>query len=371
MNKVITINLNGRAYQLEEGGYEALRAYLDDASARLAEDPGKGEIIADLEQAIAEKCDKLLTPFKTVVNTDEIKKIIDEMGPVQGDAKETSEDGKHEQQSGPRAPKRFFLIREDAVFAGVCAGLAAYFDIDVTIVRVAFIALTIFTGGIWILLYIALALLVPYADTAEARAQAHGEPFNAEALVQRAKERWGESYERVTGNKWDDLVGGMESKHEQHLKWRQWKKQQKQQWKHQWKMQRRSWNPAYGLLRALLALVWIFALVSLIRTGAIFGFGIFGLPVWLAVILLFVVFFMVTGPLQAAQYGPYGMNDAMGKYYYNDPWDGFVGVLTAIFLLIAFLWGYSHVPQFYEFVHHPIAETKQLVSYIGSLWQQR
>src|SRR5580704_2295601 len=184
MNKVVTINLNGRAYQLEEGGFEALRAYLDDASTKLAEDPGKSEIVSDLEQAIAEKCDKVLSPHKTVVSNDEIQKIITEMGPVEGDAKkESAGDEKHEQGSGPRAPKRFFLIREDAVFAGVCAGLAAYFDIDVTIMRVAFVALTVFTGGVWILLYLALAILVPYADTAEARAQARGEPFNAEALV--------------------------------------------------------------------------------------------------------------------------------------------------------------------------------------------
>jgi len=375
MNKVVTINLNGRAYQLEEAGYEALRAYLDGASANLADDPGKAEIIADLEQAIAEKCDKVLSPHKTVVATDEVKNIIDEMGPVEGGSSEKTEnESARKTSSGPRAPKRFFLIREDAVFAGVCAGLAAYFDIDVTIVRIAFIALTVFTGGIWILFYIALALLVPYADTAEARAQAHGEPFNAEALVQRAKERWGESYERVTGNKWDDLVGGMESKHEQHMKWRQMRKQQRQQWKQQWRAQRRQWNPAYGLVRAIIALVWIGALISLITKGAIFGVAVTVMPIWLAVFLLFIVFFMVTGPMQASQ--SYGYTDPTGKYqyhydYHNDPFDGFVGVITAIFVIVALLWGYREVPQFYSFVHHPIAGIKEFGSYIKYLWSQR
>ena len=33
MQKVITINLNGNAFQLDEDGYEALRAYLGDAKA--------------------------------------------------------------------------------------------------------------------------------------------------------------------------------------------------------------------------------------------------------------------------------------------------------------------------------------------------
>ena len=35
MQKVITINLNGRAYQLEEAAYEALRTYLNLAEVRL------------------------------------------------------------------------------------------------------------------------------------------------------------------------------------------------------------------------------------------------------------------------------------------------------------------------------------------------
>ena len=54
MNKVITINLNGVAYQLEEGGYDALRAYLDHAARRLEGNPDKDEIMTDIEQAIAE-----------------------------------------------------------------------------------------------------------------------------------------------------------------------------------------------------------------------------------------------------------------------------------------------------------------------------
>ena len=345
MNKVITIHLNGRAYQLEEGGYEALRTYLDEASQKLEADPGKSEI----------------------------EKIIAEMGPVEGGETKDKE-AQRDQKSGPRAPRRLFLIREDAVFAGVCAGIAAYFDIDVTIVRVAFVALTIFTGGIWILLYIALALLVPYADTAEARAQAHGEPFNAEALVQRAKERWGESYERVTGNKWDDLVDGMETKHEQHLRWRQMRKQQRQERKRQWRRQRSDWNPAYGLIRAILALVWIGALISLITKGALFGVAVTIVPIWLAVIVLFLVFFMITGPMHASRL--YGSYDPAGTYdyryeYHNDPFDGFVGILTAIFILIAFLWAYREVPQFYAFVHHPVAGIKEIVATLKSWWQQR
>ena len=67
MQKVIAINLNGHAYQLDEPAYDLLRAYLDRAEVQLKDNPDREEIIADLEQAIADKCNRFLGPHKTVV----------------------------------------------------------------------------------------------------------------------------------------------------------------------------------------------------------------------------------------------------------------------------------------------------------------
>ena len=39
MQKVITINLNGNAYQLDEGGYDTVRAYLPRAEQALSQNP--------------------------------------------------------------------------------------------------------------------------------------------------------------------------------------------------------------------------------------------------------------------------------------------------------------------------------------------
>ena len=83
MQKVVGINLNGNAYQLEEPGYEALRAYLEGAESRLQTNPDRVEVMADLEQAVAEKCGRYLGPNKTVVTAAEIETIIREMGPVE------------------------------------------------------------------------------------------------------------------------------------------------------------------------------------------------------------------------------------------------------------------------------------------------
>ena len=72
MNKVISISLNGNAYQLEEAGYEALKQYLERAEQQLKDNPDKVEVLSDLEQAIADKCSRYLRPHKSVVTSDEV-----------------------------------------------------------------------------------------------------------------------------------------------------------------------------------------------------------------------------------------------------------------------------------------------------------
>ena len=49
------------------------------------------------------------------------------------------------------------------MIAGVCGGLAEYLGMDVTIVRVIY-ALLVICGGVGLLLYLILALLMPKAE---------------------------------------------------------------------------------------------------------------------------------------------------------------------------------------------------------------
>jgi len=56
--------------------------------------------------------------------------------------------------------KRLYRPRDGRVVAGVCAGLAAYFGVDPTLVRLAFALLTVF-GGIGILLYLCAWIVIP------------------------------------------------------------------------------------------------------------------------------------------------------------------------------------------------------------------
>jgi len=56
--------------------------------------------------------------------------------------------------------KRLHRSQTDRMIWGVCGGLAKYFDIDPTIIRIIFVVL-IFANGLGILAYIILAIVVP------------------------------------------------------------------------------------------------------------------------------------------------------------------------------------------------------------------
>ncbi len=60
------------------------------------------------------------------------------------------------------APRPLRRRRENEKLAGVCAGLADNFDLDVTLVRAIYVIATFFTGIVpGLLLYLVLALVIP------------------------------------------------------------------------------------------------------------------------------------------------------------------------------------------------------------------
>ena len=56
--------------------------------------------------------------------------------------------------------RRLYRCRDNRLLGGVAAGVAEYFDLDPTLVRVLWF-LSIFFGGLTILVYVGLAIIVP------------------------------------------------------------------------------------------------------------------------------------------------------------------------------------------------------------------
>jgi len=376
MNKVITINLNGVAYQLEEGGYDALRAYLDNAARRLEGNPDKDEIITDIEQAIADKFRALLGAYKTVVNAREVAGVIVEMGPVEGEAKDESPKGASAAARGPEAsagageaaaaggsaggPRRLFRIPEGAMLAGVCNGLAVYVNVDVTLIRLAFTLLT-FLWGTGALVYLVMAIIVPQARTPAEKSAAFGAAATAQEFIKRAREGY---YE------------GMKSWHDRHAR-REWKRKFRRDmrsWKYgfpqQMHEQSQQWPqncmppgaqhapPVFGpvfiapllsiLLFALVVLM-IWAIYSLATAGTVFGVALpAGMPFWVGILFVIVAYQLVSWPIKAARYSCYYPR---ASYGHHGPWGGLFGSLIGVFFLAFGIWMLDrHVPEFHEWL---------------------
>jgi phage shock protein PspC (stress-responsive transcriptional regulator) len=154
----ITARLNGTTLQFDEAAYARLESYLADAARTLEGNPDREEILADLEQAVADQCAKRLPTGQQVVTLVELAPALEEIGSVQvpgaaGAAESASPD--------PVRPLQ--QVSEGALISGVCLGLARYLRVDVTLVRVIAVLLLLATGGAMVLVYLVLMLLLPYA----------------------------------------------------------------------------------------------------------------------------------------------------------------------------------------------------------------
>ena len=62
--------------------------------------------------------------------------------------------------------KRLFKSKQNKQIFGVCGGIGKYFDIDATLIRIAWLFL-ILAGGVGIIAYIAAAIIMPAAEIGE------------------------------------------------------------------------------------------------------------------------------------------------------------------------------------------------------------
>jgi hypothetical protein len=106
-----------------------------------------------------------------------------------------------------------------------------------------------------------------------------------------------------------------------------------------------------GVVLALFTIGWLLALVSLVTTGAIFGWWLPDeLPFWAGLIVLIVLYNLVAWPIKAARRAAYGPGGG-----YHGPWIAAWDGVAGIAILFALAWyGYHHVPQVHELLDHLI-----------------
>ena len=140
MKKTLSINVSGIIFHIEEDGYETLRKYLDSINRYFSSFEDSSEIIADIENRIAEIFLSKLSEGKQVITAEDVSQLIVIMGNV-NDFKAAEENDfageqpKKESQAQakstqPSGPKKLVRNQSNKILGGVCSGLAHYFGID-------------------------------------------------------------------------------------------------------------------------------------------------------------------------------------------------------------------------------------------------
>lgn len=154
MKETTNVNIGGQAFTADNDAYQLLNDYLDDVRSRITGDTN--EIMSDIEEGIASiLCEMLPSPVM-VVTRSMVEQTIKRMG----DPNEFGPKAKEASYEQPNNIKRLYRIRKDRVLAGVCGGIAKYFDFDASVMRLLTLALIVF-GGLSFWVYVILWLIIP------------------------------------------------------------------------------------------------------------------------------------------------------------------------------------------------------------------
>lgn len=159
---MIHVGLSGHAttFLLDEDGYASLRSYFERARSRLGRDPDREEILRDLEQSIGDRFMALSPSGGRVIAANEVDAVLGQVGTV-----DPGSDSGQDRHGSSTRPRRFCRIAQGSWIGGVCTGLAIRSDIRVDWVRTIFILAAVFTGGIVVLVYLALVFALPVVQT--------------------------------------------------------------------------------------------------------------------------------------------------------------------------------------------------------------
>jgi phage shock protein PspC (stress-responsive transcriptional regulator) len=190
MKQVISVNVGGICFTMEIDAYEILKDYLDDFEASLEKSDSK-EIMEDVEMRIAEIFQETIKTTERVVDENLVNRAISILGKPEneknsGEKKKPRNDNSFSQlrdkieKTISSRRHRFYRDPDGKKIAGICSGIAEYFDIDVTIVRI--ITLVSILTGIGGFIYIVAWIITPEALSSIQKLELRGLPITPENL---------------------------------------------------------------------------------------------------------------------------------------------------------------------------------------------
>jgi len=188
MKKTLSINLNGRVFNIDEDAYELLENYLKNLKSYFRKEQDSAEIIRDFEARIEELFQERVRLGYNVISIEQVETIIGRMGKPEDfgdrdfDSEKTTGSSNKEPINQEKPKKRFYRNIDDKILGGVCSGIAAYFGWDPLLVRIAFFILIFLSQGFMVPVYVALWIFMPAAITASQKLEMRGEPVTLENI---------------------------------------------------------------------------------------------------------------------------------------------------------------------------------------------
>ncbi len=182
MKKTIRIHITGYIFNIEEDAFDVLEAWLKKISGQYGTETGGDEIVNDIETRVAELFQSEIKDETGVISLKEVKKVIEIMGnPEDFEQHETQHENESKEHENDlkesKIYKRLYRDEERKVIGGVCAGIAHYSGIDISLIRIIFIA-SVLIGGFGAILYLVLWIFIPPAETSSQKLEMQGEPVN-------------------------------------------------------------------------------------------------------------------------------------------------------------------------------------------------
>jgi len=176
MNEITRIHLGRQPYTISIDANHQLKQYL----AAIQRQVGDKDVVNEVELRMAELLSERGISGEKVIIPEDVQYLKAQLGEPE-DFDDESVTAADTTAPNPTS-RRLFRDRDNALIAGVAAGVAGYFGLDIILVRIAFVLLTIFSGGSGVIVYLLLWLVVPPAESASEKLQMHGKPVTLEAL---------------------------------------------------------------------------------------------------------------------------------------------------------------------------------------------
>ncbi len=206
MKKTVNINLAGTFFHIDEDAFAKLQRYLEAIKRSLSDPQGSDEILRDIEARIAELFSEKIENNSQVVSIKELDEVIAVMGQPEDYMvdEEIFDDVPPVSKKRSRPSyKQLFRDIDNKFIAGVSSGLGHYLGIDAIWVRLLWVLLTVFSSGIFIVVYILFWILVPAAESTSDKLKMTGEPVNISNIEKKFKEGYEAVADKVKNADYD------------------------------------------------------------------------------------------------------------------------------------------------------------------------